>query len=260
MAVDGNLLRQIAPHFVGDKAERQSAIIDDVGALLADTLQKFKINSNLRIAHFLAQTCEESDGYSTTIEYASGQEYEGRRDLGNTQPGDGPRYKGRGLIQLTGRDNYQSFGRIMGLDLVDNPDLAAQPGTALQIACEYWRERGLNAFADQDDIVTITRRINGGLNGLDDRRLYLARAKLALGMTISAASIGSAAPTLRIGDRGDQVVSLQSMLKGKGFAIGIDGAFGAATEAAVKQFQTSHGLEADGIVGPQTWNALVQPA
>jgi putative chitinase len=130
-----------------------------VSGVLADTLAKFQIDSELRVAHFLAQTCEESDGYCTTVEYASGAAYEGRADLGNTQLGDGVRFEGRGLIQLTGRANYDQYGDLLQLDLVGDPDLASEPATSLLIACEYWQQHKLNAFADQDDIETITRRI-----------------------------------------------------------------------------------------------------
>ena len=199
-----------------------------------------------------------SDGYCTTVEYASGQAYEGRADLGNTQPGDGVRYKGRGLIQLTGRANYKQYGDLLQLDLVGDPDLASQPATSLVIACEYWQQHKLNDLADQNDIETITRRINGGLNGLADRRTYLARAKAVLAAGGTAAVTAAARPILRLGDDGDQVAALQSMLAAKGFAIPTDGHFGVATDTAVKQFQQSRGLQADGVAGPRTWQALGQ--
>jgi putative chitinase len=170
--IDGDLLHEIAPHVVGPKAQDQARIITALGTILNSSLQQFAINSALRTAHFLAQTCDESDGFCTTVEYSDGSYLEGRVDLGNTQPGDGPRYKGRGLIQLTGRKNYKHYGDVLELDLVGNPDLAAEPTIAQTIACEFWKENGLNAFADKDDIETITRRINGGLNGIDSRRLY----------------------------------------------------------------------------------------
>ncbi len=198
-----------------------------------------------------------SDGFCTTVEYSSGGYLEGRRDLGNTQPGDGPRYKGRGLIQLTGRANYTHYGQVLGLDLVGNPDLAAAPPTALDIACEYWREHGLNQFADQDDIETITRRINGGLNGIDSRRLYLALAQAALGIPGGS---NATRPTLQLGSQGGDVSALQSLLAAKNFVIVVDGDFGPTTSAAVKQFQASQGMQADGVVGPQTWNALTHTA
>jgi putative chitinase len=255
MAIDGKLLWKIAPQVSGRKAQDQSQIIDALIPVLSETLNKFEIDSNLRTAHFLAQICHESDGFCTTVEYASGDAYEGCRSLGNIQPGDGRRYKGRGLIQLTGRANYKRYGDQLGLDLVGNPDLAADPPTSLLVACEYWREHGLNAFADHDDIETITRRINGGLNGLASRRIYLARAKAALGIA-GASGTTAIRPTLRLGVGGGQVTELQSLLAARGVAVARDGQFGSATEAGVKRFQTSRGLSPDGIVGPQTWDAL----
>jgi predicted chitinase len=180
MQLGANILWQVAPHAGGAKAERQGTIIDALGGILANTLAKFEIDNDLRVAHFLAQTCCESDGFCATVEYSSGEAYEKRADLGNVQLGDGTRYKGRGLIQLTGRDNYQRFGELLDLDLINAPELAADPATSLLIACQFWKDKNLNYYADRDDIETITRRINGGLNGLTARRTYLARAKAAL--------------------------------------------------------------------------------
>lgn len=131
----------------------------------------------LRISHFLAQAAMETDGFRVLVEYASGKAYEGRKDLGNVYPGDGVRFKGRGIFQLTGRTNYQAYGRRLGLDLVSNPDLAADPETSVRVALEYWKAKGLNGWADRDDVVMVTKRINGGRNGLAERKRYLARAK-----------------------------------------------------------------------------------
>lgn len=256
--VNGELMQQIPPQQSGTRAQNQARIIAAVGPVLAQTLDTYEINSSLRIAHFLAQTCQESDQFCTTVEYASGAEYEGRKDLGNTQPGDGVRYKGRGLIQLTGRANYAQYGGILGLNLIDDPDMAAEPAISLKIACEFWKEHGLNALADSDDIETITRRINGGLNGIANRRTYLARAKAALGISGQAPNTGLANSVLQIGASGAQVTSLQGILNAKGIAVAIDGNFGPSTAAAVKQFQAARGLQADGVVGPQTWAALSQ--
>lgn len=139
------------------------------------------ITSKLRMAHFLAQAAEESDGFKVLIEYASGRAYEGRKDLGNTEPGDGVRFKGRGLFQLTGRANYRLIGDKLGLPLVEHPEIAAEPDNAVRIACEYWRSHNLNPLADADDIRGITRKVNGGYRGLDVRKIYLAMAKKALG-------------------------------------------------------------------------------
>ena len=110
-------------------------------------------------------------------ELASGQAYEGRTDLGNTQPGDGKRFKGRGPIQITGRANYRHFGRKIGIEIERHPEIAAVPSIGLHLALEYWRSRNLNALADADDIEGITRKINGGLNGFADRKAHLAKIK-----------------------------------------------------------------------------------
>ncbi len=168
---------------------QQKAITTAAAPAMQEKLAAAGIDTELRIAHFLAQTCEESDGYCTTVEYASGLAYEWRADLGNNQPGDGVKFKGRGLIMITGRYNYTSYGKLLGLDLIDKPTLAADPVNAVAIAVAYWNDHGLNAFADKDDIETITRRINGGLNGLATRQLYLVRAMRLLTPPVPATEV-----------------------------------------------------------------------
>ena len=135
------------------------------------------MDSALRLAHFMAQLCHESGSFRYMEEIASGAAYEGRADLGNTVAGDGKRFKGRGPIQLTGRANYRTFGRRIGIDLERHPEIAAIPSIGLHTALEYWRDRGLNALADRDDVLGIPRKINGGTNGLADRKHHLAKIK-----------------------------------------------------------------------------------
>lgn len=137
--------------------------------------------SSVRLAHLMAQLIHESGSFFYMEEIASGQAYEGRADLGNTQTGDGQRFKGRGPIQITGRTNYRTFGRRIGIDLERNPTLAAIPSIGLHVSLEYWKDRNLNALADADDLERITRKINGGLNGLADRRAHLVKVKGWLG-------------------------------------------------------------------------------
>jgi putative chitinase len=163
----------------------RAADLDKYAAVLVAKMQDRDISTPLQQAHFLAQVGHESGELRYAVEIADGRAYEGRRDLGNTQPGDGPRFKGRGLIQLTGRANYQQYGQAIGRDLLTNEQwrqVADDPNLAVDVACWYWQTRRLNPFADQDDITTITRRINGGLNGLTDRQRLLARAKFFLGL------------------------------------------------------------------------------
>lgn len=138
---------------------------------------EFGILSPLAKSHFIAQLAHESDGFRTSVEYASGRAYEGRKDLGNTQPGDGVRYKGRGLIQLTGRANYTAAGRALGLDLIAHPELAEKPRNAARIAGWYWNSRKITPIAERDDLVGVTKKINGGTKGLADRAKWLDKAK-----------------------------------------------------------------------------------
>ena len=156
------------------------SVIDALVEHLPEVMDKYNIDTLNRAAHFLGQLAHESDHFNTFEEYASGDEYEGRRDLGNLRKGDGVRFKGRGVIQITGRANYQRLGDILGVDLVNNPELAATPKISVLTALEYWKQRKINTFADRDDIRLVTRAINGGFNGLDDRLASLNRAKQAL--------------------------------------------------------------------------------
>lgn len=178
--IGASTLYAIAPRFSGANHARQTAIVSAIAPHLSRVLAEYGITTRLRVAHFLAQICHESAGLRTTEEFASGAAYEGRKDLGNVHPGDGVRYKGRGLIQLTGRANYRAIGQRLGVDLEGSPDRAAEPILSLRIACEYWASRNINRHADADDLIAATRAVNGGLNGLEDRRRYLDRAKAAL--------------------------------------------------------------------------------
>jgi putative chitinase len=153
----------------------------------------YEINTPLRLAHFLAQVGHESGALAHVREIwgptAAQQRYEGRADLGNTQPGDGERYCGRGLLQTTGRANYTALRdrlRARGLDAPDfvaAPSLLEHPQWAVLSACDYWGMRNINRLADADDFVGVTKAINGGTNGIEDRRRRLARAVSALGLT-----------------------------------------------------------------------------
>ncbi|MCX5495350.1 hypothetical protein OSH11_11580 [Kaistia dalseonensis] len=161
------------------------AILNSLAPTLGPVLAKYGIDTPLRFAHFIAQAAHETDGFKTLIEYGSEAYFNKRygpqtsvgKRLGNIEPGDGARFRGRGIFQCTGRANYRFYGQKIGIDLVGAPDMAAQPANSLAIACEYWKAKGLNALADRDDIEGITRKINGGLNGLADRKAYLAKAK-----------------------------------------------------------------------------------
>lgn len=131
---------------------------------------------NHRLPMFMAQIAHESDGFRVTKEYATGEMYEGRKDLGNTEEGDGVKFKGRGLIQLTGRHNYEVFSKILGQPLYQMPESVEHFPLALEVSCLFWKMKDLNRWADKGDFETITKRINGGLNGYDQRLAYLEKA------------------------------------------------------------------------------------
>ncbi len=160
-------------------------IADELGLAAAVHFRTYGIlDTGLRLVHFMGQCSHESGGFRYMEEIASGVAYEGRADLGNTQPGDGKRYKGRGPIQLTGRGNARYYGRLAGIDFERHPELMAHPSIGIMTACMYWDRNGLNAYADRDELTAIGNAINRGNpksdkqpNGADDRRTRTVAAK-----------------------------------------------------------------------------------
>lgn len=161
----------------GARIDRATAFLPHIEAAMAE----FDISTRERKAAFLAQIGHESGGLRWLVELwgptPAQARYEGRKDLGNTQPGDGYRYRGRGLIQITGRANYEECGAALGADLVNEPEKLGEPELAARSAAWFWDSRGLNELADSGDFEKVTRRINGGLNGYADR---VARHEAAL--------------------------------------------------------------------------------
>jgi putative chitinase len=147
---------------------------------LNDAMREFEIDTAVRQAAFLAQIAHESGGLRYVEELASGDAYEGRKDLGNVEEGDGVRFKGRGLIQITGRANYQACADALGIDCVSTPELLETPALACRSAAWFWNTKGLNELADKGDFKLITKRINGAYNGYQDRLKYWERAKWIL--------------------------------------------------------------------------------
>jgi putative chitinase len=145
-------------------------------------MMEFAIVSPARAAAFIAQVGHESGGFLYSREIwgptDAQRRYEGRADLGNTEPGDGKRFMGRGLIQITGRANYQAVADGLRVDVIDRPELLEEPILAARSAAWWWAQHGCNELADSGDFQALTRRINGGLNGYEDRleRWQTARA------------------------------------------------------------------------------------
>ena len=172
MSITAQQLLQILPN-----AGRQAGVFVPV---LNVAMNKFAIVTRLRIAAFIAQVGHESgqlrwvrEIWGPTAQQAG---YEGRADLGNTVAGDGSKYRGRGLIQITGRANYAACGEALGLDLLSKPELLELPQYAAMSAAWFWSTKGLNTLADKGDFVKITQRINGGLNGQADRQALYDKA------------------------------------------------------------------------------------
>jgi putative chitinase len=168
-------LRECMPHAA---QERVQVFLQP----LNDAMAEFSITTYLRQAMFLAQVAHESGSLRYTREIADGSAYEGRADLGNTQPGDGRRFRGRGLFQVTGRANYLACGKALGLDLIAQPELLEVPVGACRSAGWFWQSRNLNGLADARKFGAVCKAVNGGYNGLDDRIEYYLRASRALGL------------------------------------------------------------------------------
>ena len=261
------------------------AIIDAVPQLEA----KGVLANDLRITHFLAQAAAETGGFTIREESgaysaegllktfpkyfksrAEAQAYAKRPQaifnrtyggrLGNNQPGDGYKYRGRGIFQLTGKGAYKEYGERLGLDLVGNPDLAAEPANSIRIAIAYWMDLGLNEWADKDDILAVSRGINGGNprrniqpNGMEHRRGWYAKIKAVLPVDSAEPAKGADAGSLSEGSYGTEVEKLQSLLRAKGYAAGaIDGIYGANTRRSVEAFQREHGSDGE----PGVWKAV----
>lgn len=151
------------------------------------TTDKYQINTPLRQAHFLAQIGHESGRLYYVKELASGEDYDtGKKAiaLGNTpeKDGDGQKCKGRGLIEITGLTNYKAVSIALGVDFVKNPELLETPQYASLSSGWFWDSRKLNDFADRDWLIRITFKVNGGQNGIDDRRAILITSKKVLGI------------------------------------------------------------------------------
>jgi len=268
--------------------------VDAWYAALADILPKYGITTPRRVAHFMSQCAHESNNFRSleeNLNYSADALARvfpryfgvGKRDaaayarnpekianyvymdefrtakMGNTQPGDGWRFRGRGLKQLTGRDNYTRFGKSVGMTAEQAADYVATEKGAVESACWFWDTNKLNTIADTDDVVLMTRRINGGNIGLEDRQQRYNRALPLLEGKTPTPAAATAAPAgidmntvVRVGSRGETVKAVQAKL-----GLTADGAFGPGTERAVKAWQAANGLTADGIVGPKTLARLL---
>jgi putative chitinase len=262
---------------------------------LVAVMPKYGINTERRAAHFISQCAHESNNFrslqenlnysekalkavfgryfgdapkANAAEYARNPEKIANRvyfdkyrkyKMGNTNEGDGWLFRGRGLKQLTGRENYTNFGKSIDITAEEAAEYVATPKGAVESACWFWNAKKLNNIADTDDVTKMTKIINGGNIGLADRQSRYKNAMEVLGSPVTLSQdagdddfdvddIG----VLRKGCKGEGVKMMQEAL-----GVGADGAFGPGTERALKAWQTSNGLVADGIAGPNTLEKLL---
>ena len=270
--------------------------VDEWFEALVDVMPKYGINTERRAAHFISQCAHESNNFRSlqenlnysekalnavfgryfgsashkrnAAEYARNPEKianyvymdEFRKyKMGNVNEGDGWLFRGRGLKQLTGRENYTRFGASINISAEEAAVYVATPKGAVESACWFWNANKLNTIADTDDVVKMTKKINGGNIGLADRQTRYSKAMTVLGEPVSLEidsgdddfeieDIG----VLRKGCRGEGVKLMQEAL-----GIGADGVFGPGTERALKEWQKGKGLTVDGIAGPATLGELL---
>jgi len=269
--------------------------VDGWHAALVDVLPKYGIDTERRMAHFISQCAHESNNFrsleenlnyseksllavfgryfgdapkASAAEYARNPEKIANRvyfdkyrkyKMGNTNDGDGWLFRGRGLKQLTGRENYTKFGASVNMTAEEAAEYVATPAGAVESACWFWNAKNLNNIADTDDVTKMTKIINGGNIGLESRQTRYKKAMEVFGNPVTLTDdagdddfeiddIG----VLRKGSRGEGVKMMQEAL-----GVGADGAFGPGTERALKEWQTTNGLTADGIAGPKTLEKLL---
>jgi putative chitinase len=270
--------------------------VDDWYEALCDILPKYGITTERRVAHFISQCAHESNNFRSLEENLNYSEKSlnavfgryfgpGKRNaaeyarqpekianyvyqdefrsakMGNVNEGDGWRFRGRGLKQLTGRDNYTRFGKSVGMSAEEAAEYVATEKGAIESAAWFWDTNKLNDIADTDDVVKMTKKINGGNIGLADRQARYTKAMEVLGSPVKLAEAKeddddgvdvSEIGVLRRGSKGEGVKMMQEAL-----GIGADGNFGPGTERALKEWQAKNGLTADGIAGPATLGKLL---
>lgn len=264
---------------------------------LCDILPKYGITTERRVAHFISQCAHESNNFRSLEENLNYSEKAlnavfgryfgpGKRDaaeyarnpekianyvymdefrkypMGNVNEGDGWLFRGRGLKQLTGRDNYTRFGKSVDMSAEEAAEYVATEKGAIESACWFWDTNNLNDIADTDDVVKMTKKINGGNIGLADRQARYTKAMSVLGSPVELDDANddddndvdvSEIGVLRKGSRGDGVKMMQEAL-----GLDADGIFGPGTERALKAWQADNGLTADGIAGPRTLEKLLE--
>ena len=261
---------------------------DEWYKIAVDMFEKYDITTTNRIAGFMAQCAHESNDFKSleenlnysekalnsvfgryfgpgkrnAKEYARNPEkianyvymdkFRTKRGaMGNVNDGDGWRFRGRGIKQLTGRNNYTAFAKTVGKSAEETAEYVATKQGAFESACWFWKTNNIASYADRGDIVGMSKRINGGIIGLDDRTRRWNSALAILGGKATIHTESASGSILKVGSRGPEVAKLQQAL-----GVSADGIFGRGTASALSQWQKMHGLTADGIAGPSTLKKL----
>jgi putative chitinase len=213
----------------------------------AETLEKL-------FSKYFSKAGRNAADYAKQPEKLANVIYANRMANGDTASGDGFKFRGRGIVQLTGRENYTNFGKSVGMSPEQVIDYVQTKKGALESACWYWASRKINIACDEGDIVKMTKLVNGGTIGLEDRKKHYEEALKVLGGAVPAPITNAASipGVLKKGSTGEAVKRLQAEL-----GLEDDGVFGPGTESAVKKWQAANGLAADGIVGPKTLAKLL---
>lgn len=254
-------------------------------------LPKYGIDTEKRVECFLAQCAHETQGFTRleenlyyttarrlmavwpsrfkTVAYAqqftrnpqklANRVYGGR--MGNVGPDDGWKFRGSGLKMTTGKYNFSVVEKTTGLPVVKKPEMLRRFSEALEAACIYWESNNLNRFADRGDIRNLTKAIQGAYGGLKDRRIYTERARRVNWAADASNPVASSSqrekPEIRQGSAGETVRLAQQRLLAHGYEILVDGDFGGGTDNIVREFQEDRGLMVDGVIGDDTWAALL---
>lgn len=213
----------------------------------AETLEKL-------FSKYFSKAGRNAADYAKQPEKIANVIYASRMGNGDTASGEGYKFRGRGIIQLTGKDNYSNFGKSINKSLDEVIEYVKTLDGALESACWYWGTRQLNAACDANDITKMTKLVNGGTIGLEDRKKHYVHNLAVLGGAVHSAPAAvneqitdAVTQTVKRGSQGPTVAKLQAAL-----GLTADGVFGIGTEAALKSWQAKNGLTADGVAGPKT--------
>lgn len=248
---------EVLPAWEIDTIERVAGFIAQCGhesrnfTVLTENLNYSASALNKIFPKYFVRAGRNAQDYHRQPERIANVIYANRMDNGPTESGDGWKYRGGGLIQLTGKHNYTEFAKSIDISLDEAVDYVRTKHGALESACWYWYTHHINDYCDEQDIVGMTKRINGGTIGLDDRKRHYIHAMDVLGGDFEEPEVNYN-QVIRKGSRGPLVAEVQATL-----GLTADGIFGPGTERAVKQWQQDHGLAADGIVGPRTLEKML---